>query len=101
MQAQQEPPTDEKVVTLRDGQTMLMGGITRGWIGIRIAPVSSELASHLKLKEGAGLMISNIVKGSPADKAGLGRYDVMLKVAGKAIDKGPVQLITLFNGKKQ
>jgi len=57
----------------------LAGPAGSGWIGIRISPVPAALDAHLGLK-GKGLMIANVVKGSPADKAGLDRYDVIVSL---------------------
>jgi hypothetical protein len=53
------------------------------WIGIQLSPVPPALASHLKL-EGDYLMISNVIKDSPADEGGLDRYDVMLEINDQA-----------------
>ncbi len=50
-----------------------------GWLGVRISPVPAAVASQLGLKD-KGVMIRNLIKGSPADKAGLERYDVIVAV---------------------
>jgi len=52
------------------------------WIGVRLAPVPEPLAAHLQRE---GLMIANIVIGSPADQAGLERYDVVVSFNGQPI----------------
>ena len=49
------------------------------WLGIRVSPVPAATAAQLGLK-GRGVMIANLVKGSPAQKAGLDRYDVVVAV---------------------
>jgi len=49
------------------------------WIGIEIEPVPPPVAAHLTTGP-AGLMIRNVFKDSPADHAGLERYDVLLKI---------------------
>ncbi|MGB2824890.1 MAG: PDZ domain-containing protein [Phycisphaerae bacterium] len=51
------------------------------WLGIRVSPVPAAVASQLGLGN-EGVMIQNLIKGSPADKAGLDRYDVVI-AAGK------------------
>jgi len=56
-----------------------------GWLGVRISPVPSPLAAHLKSK-GAGAMVANLVKGSPAHKAGIKQYDVIV-----GLDDGPIK----------
>jgi len=52
-----------------------------GYVGIHLSPVPVAVASQLGLKD-KGVMIRNVAKGSPADKAGLDRYDVIV-VIGK------------------
>lgn len=54
------------------------------WIGVRLSPVPAPLAAHIG---DSGLMVGNVVKGSPADKAGLERYDVILSFNGRTIDE--------------
>jgi hypothetical protein len=53
-----------------------------GWAGIHVTPVPAAVAAQLDLS-GRGAMVANIAKGSPAEKAGLQRYDVVV-----AMDKG-------------
>jgi len=48
------------------------------WLGCRIGPVPESLDAQLSL-EGRGTMVINVAKDSPADKAGLERYDVIVK----------------------
>ena len=52
------------------------------WIGVRVTPVPAPLAAHIG---SAGAMVANVVKGSPADAAGLEQYDVIVKFAGREI----------------
>lgn len=54
------------------------------WLGCRIMPVPKSLDAHLGLS-GNGTMVINIAKGSPADKAGLERYDVVVQLGPKRI----------------
>lgn len=53
------------------------------WIGVRVTPVPEPLASHLKR---GGLMIANVAEDSPADRAGVERYDIVVSFAGSAIE---------------
>src|SRR5439155_17068337 len=50
----------------------------RAWLGIQFGPVPEVLASHLQNDGGA--IVVNIARNSPADKAGLKRYDVILRI---------------------
>lgn len=55
-----------------------------GWMGVSVSPVPAAVAAQLDLK-GRGVMVRNIVKGSPADKAGLMRYDVIVAAGRKEV----------------
>jgi hypothetical protein len=63
-------------------------GLPDVWIGVRLTPVPAPLAAHIGEQ---GVMISNVVKGSPADKAGVERYDVVVAFGNREI-KGPQDL---------
>ncbi len=71
---------------------------TGGWLGVRIMPIPAPLAAHLKTR-GAGVMVGNLVEGSPAHKAGLKRYDVIVAMDGKAVEDGPA-LVKAVRGHK-
>ncbi len=53
------------------------------WIGVRCTPLPESLAAHIGNK---GLMVANILVNSPADRAGLVQYDVILRLNGRAIE---------------
>ncbi|TWT43998.1 serine endoprotease [Phycisphaerae bacterium RAS1] len=61
------------------------------WIGVRATPIPPSLAAHIGA---TGVMIGNIVKGSPADQAGLQQYDVIVGLRESQID----DLQELING---
>ena len=63
------------------------GAIHRGWFGVKIEPVSDELANSLGLGHARGALISDTTKGGPAAAAGLQPGDVVLKYDGKDIDE--------------
>ncbi len=54
----------------------------RAWLGVRLAPVPEALKAHLGSD---GVMVTNVVVDSPADKAGLERYDVIVEFGGQAV----------------
>lgn len=54
-------------------------------IGIDAVPVDEILRSHLGLAEGKGVIVSKVVEGSPAAKAGLQKNDVLTAVADAEI----------------
>lgn len=54
------------------------------WLGIQFGPVPEAVAAHLNTKN--GMILLNIVKGAPADEAGLRQYDVVLSIGGREIN---------------
>ena len=55
------------------------GKVSRGWLGVQIQSVNSELAKSFGLAEVYGVLVAMVVKNSPADKAGIKQEDVILK----------------------
>jgi serine protease Do len=60
------------------------GRIRRIWIGLAVQEVTSMIARSMGLDEEAGLLISHVDEGSPSDKAGLKRRDVIVEVNGES-----------------
>ncbi len=63
------------------------GEVIRGWLGVVIQEVTPELAQSFGLKEPTGALVSDIEPGSPAEKAGIRKGDIILKFNGKSINK--------------
>lgn len=63
-----------------------------GYVGIQVTPVPAAVASQLRLKD-EGVMIRNVAKGSPADKAGIDRYDVIVALGKDKPAKNVAQFI--------
>ncbi|RLB16010.1 MAG: peptidase [Deltaproteobacteria bacterium] len=61
------------------------GKIIRGWLGVMIQDITSELAKSFGLSTTKGVLVSDVTKGSPADKAGLERGDVIKRFNGKEV----------------
>jgi serine protease Do len=59
--------------------------VERGWLGVRIQPVTEDLAEGLDLDEAKGALISEVTDDSPAEAAGLAVGDVVLSVNDKPI----------------
>jgi len=53
--------------------------LPKHWIGILGGPVSDELRAQIDIPENQGVMVRQVVPGSPADKAGLKSFDILLK----------------------
>src|SRR6185503_11689576 len=62
------------------------GKVTRGRLGVRIQPMTRELAQSFQLQETDGALIATVEPGSPADKAGLKPGDVVLGFNGQKLD---------------
>jgi serine protease Do len=61
------------------------GSVTRGWIGVQIQPVTSEIADSLGLKKAAGALVSEPQPNGPAAKAGIESGDVITSVDGAPV----------------
>jgi hypothetical protein len=57
------------------------------YIGISIEPIDDALRAQLALPAGQGVIVTTVLGGSPADKAGVKKHDVVLQLADKPIDK--------------
>jgi serine protease Do len=67
------------------------GDIERGWLGVKIEPVTQDVADSLGLAETAGAFVNEPQTGSPGEKAGIKTGDVITAVDGETI-KGPKEL---------
>ena len=63
------------------------GRVVRGYMGVVIQTLSSELAGKFEVAENGGVLIGDILRGSPAENAGLKRGDVILDFAGRPVRK--------------
>jgi serine protease Do len=61
------------------------GHVTRGWFGVNIQEMTPELAKSFGLKEKKGALVSQVVPGSPAEKAGIEQGDVIVEFNGKSV----------------
>lgn len=60
--------------------------ISRGWLGVIIQEVSSDLAESFGLDRPRGALVAQLTPGGPAEKSGLQPSDVILKFAGKPVE---------------
>ena len=66
-------------------QIIAEGSVTRGYIGISPQDITPELAESLKLTIARGALVAEVVRSSPADKAGVKAGDVITAIDGKGI----------------
>ncbi len=62
------------------------GEVTRGWIGVSVQDISEEIAESMKLENTKGAFVVDVIKDSPADKAGLLPTDIILKFEDQDIE---------------
>jgi serine protease Do len=55
------------------------------WVGVHVQEIPAALAESLDLETNAGVIVANVDKGSPADKAGIARGDVIRKIGTDVI----------------
>ncbi|WP_309086070.1 Do family serine endopeptidase [Chelativorans sp.] len=67
------------------GQLREFGETRRGWLGVRIQPVTDEIAESLGLGEAAGVLVSGIEKGGPADNGVLQAGDIIVGFNGAPV----------------
>jgi len=68
-----------------------------GFLGVQIQDLSDQLSDKFKVKVGAGVLVSEVVEDSPAEKAGLKEGDIITKVDAKKI-KNAGDLTTTIRG---
>lgn len=68
------------------------GHVRQGWIGIFMHKVDDEIASFYGLKQARGVLIMDVVPGSPAEKADLRPYDVIVGMNDEEV-KSPLDLL--------
>ncbi|MCK7611644.1 Do family serine endopeptidase [Roseibium sediminicola] len=67
------------------------GTVVRGWLGVQIQNVTSDIAESLGLEEARGAIVAEAQENSPAQKAGLRSGDTILAVNGTEVE-GPREL---------
>ncbi len=65
---------------IKDGQ------VQRGFLGVTLQQIDSELAKFYHLDSTKGVLVTEVVKGSPADIAGLQQEDIIIACNGKEIE---------------
>ncbi len=76
-------PIDDVKNVIKDLETN--GHVRQGYIGVGLDELNPRASAHLGIKKDAGVIITQVMPGSPADKGGVETYDVILEFNGKKI----------------
>jgi Do/DeqQ family serine protease len=66
-------------------QIIKTGAVTRGWIGVEVQDITADLVESFRLPSKEGALIAGVVRGSPADKAGIRPGDILLAIDGRKV----------------
>jgi Do/DeqQ family serine protease len=66
-------------------QIVKSGSVTRGWIGVEVQEITPPVAESFRLGSTRGALIAGVLRGGPADKAGVKPGDVLVEVQGKPV----------------
>jgi serine protease Do len=69
-------------------QLIKSGRVRRGYLGVTAQPITSDMAENLGLKDVRGVIVNNVERGSPAERAGLKQGDVITVINGNQIEDG-------------
>ncbi len=69
------------------------------WTGLRVQEVDEAIARAVKLAKAEGVIVNDVERGSPAEKAGLKVGDIILEVNGEKIT-GEESIVAIVNASK-
>jgi Do/DeqQ family serine protease len=73
-------------------QIVKSGAVTRGWIGVEVQEITPALAESFKLGDARGAIIAGVLRGGPADRAGVKPGDVLTAINGTPVSDPQVML---------
>jgi serine protease DegQ len=76
-------------------QIVKTGSVTRGWIGVEVQEITPTAAESFKLGSARGALIAGVLRGGPADKAGVKPGDVLVEIEGKPVPD-PATMLNLI-----
>jgi len=78
-------------------QIIKQGSVTRGWIGAAVQELTPELAESFKLGDIKGVLITETIRNSPAEEAGVRRGDILIAIDDQPIESWSAMLETVAN----
>jgi serine protease DegQ len=73
-------------------QIIQTGSVTRGWIGVEVQDASADGADPAKRPVTKGVLIAAVVRGGPAERAGVKAGDILVEVDGKPVPDSSTML---------
>lgn len=66
-------------------QLVKFGKVQRGELGIKMTPVGADVASNIGAESADSALVSEVIEGSPAEKAGVKPGDIITSINGKSV----------------
>ncbi len=73
-------------------QIIQNGSVQRGWIGVGVQDLNKEIAESFRIPEARGALITEVFRGTPADRGGVRVGDVLVAVDGKPVTDSATML---------
>lgn len=67
-------------------QLIARGSVERGYLGVSIAPLSADMAAKLGAADRKGVLVTEVMPGTPAKEAGMQDLDVVVSFDGTPVD---------------
>ncbi len=67
-------------------QLLAKGKVIRGWLGVGIQPLTTELAKKFGVSDGEGVLVNEVFENDPAAVAGIRPGDVIVRINGAIVD---------------
>lgn len=62
------------------------GQVTRGWLGVSIQNISEGLAEYYGIEDSKGVLVAEVLPGSPAEEAGMKAKDIIFEVDDQKVE---------------
>ncbi|HYB99729.1 MAG TPA: trypsin-like peptidase domain-containing protein [Candidatus Limnocylindrales bacterium] len=66
-------------------QILTHGSVLPTWLGLQTQNITGQVASHLGVRPGTGVVVTSVEEGSPAAVAGIEAGDIITRVRGNSI----------------